>query len=143
MSTPIYLITVTDHESSTDTIHAFASSPYEAKKSLLKLALFETGVLAKAKDSTFEQETPLFFGCKVAEEPEMGKSCFFVIHAEAGNNGHSLHVEEVRCVETGYVRTVPRTDRILLQTYRLQTVAPFDESKLKGEEPEEGGEKEE
>lgn len=136
--TSIFLIIATDHVANTESIQFYARSPYEAKKALVKASLFETQRLSLANGSKKDpQNTPEFFGVNPEPELKTSETYVFAIQGEAGNNSHSIKIEQITCSETGYVRSVPLTKRSLLQTFRLQSVGQYDAAKLKFDVPEE------
>ena len=137
MSAPLYLIIAKDHVAGTESIQFFARSPYEAKRGLVKAALFEARRLSLATGSEKPAQTePEFFG--VTPEPELavGQTDVFAIQGEAGNQSHLINIEQIKCIETGYVRTVPFHERTLLQTFRVQSVSAYNADKFKFDVPE-------
>jgi len=137
MSSPLYLIIAKDHVAGTESIQFYARSPYEAKKGLVKAALFETRRLSLATGSEKAAQTePEFFG--VTPEPELtvGQTDVFAIQGEAGNQNHSINIEQIKCIETGYVRTVPFHERTLLQTFCVQSVGAYNADNFKFDVPE-------
>ena len=138
MSAPLYLIIAKDHVAGTESIQFFARSPYEAKRGLVKAALFETRRLSLATGSEKPAQTePEFFG--VTPEPELvvDQTDVFAIQGEAGNHSHSINIEQIKCIETGIVRTVPFHERTMLQTFRVQSIGAYDADKFKFDVPEE------
>lgn len=137
MSTPLYLIITKDHVVKTESIQFYARSPYEAKRGLVKAALFETRRLAlTCGTKNPAQIEPDFFG--VTPEPKLtvGQSDVFAIQGEAGNQNRSINIEKIECVETGYLRTVPFHERTLLQTFRVTSIDAYNADKFKFDVPE-------
>lgn len=120
---PLYLIHVTDHVGGTKTPPVYAISAYEAKKKLISRAM--EAVALKASDKGFEassREKPLNFGETLDNQPAVGEGIVYAIHAEPGNHGKVVNVVAVSCVETGIVRSVPRVDSVVLQTFYIEEV---------------------
>ena len=137
MSTPLYLIIAKDHVAGTESIQFFARSPYEAKRGLVKAALFETRRLSLATGSEKPAQTePEFFGVTPKPELTVGQTDVFAIQGEAGNHNHSINIEQIKCIETGYIRTVPFHERTLFQTFRVQSVGGYNADKFKFDVPE-------
>lgn len=131
MSSPLYLIIAKDHVTGTEAIQFFARSPYEAKRGLVKAALFETRRLSLATGSEKVAQTePEFFGITPGADLAVGQTDVFAIQGEAGNHSHSIDIEQIKCIETGYVRTVPFHERTLLQTFRIQSVGVYNADKF-------------
>ncbi len=135
--TSIFLIIATDHVANTESIQFYARSVYEAKKALVKASLFETQRLSLANGSKKDpQSTAEFFGVNPEPELAVGDTFVFAIQGEAGNNSHSIKIEQISSTETGIIRSVPVIERTLLQTFRLQSVGQYDAAKLKFDVPE-------
>lgn len=119
---PIFLIHVTDHIAGTITPPVYAISPFEAKTKLASRAL--EAVALKAADKGFKEsprKTLLNFG-ETLDQPAIGEGIVYAIHAEPSNHGKVVNVVAVSCVETGIVRSVPRVDSVILQTFYIEEV---------------------